>query len=62
MKIDPHIFRVLGPFLPILSPQKPPKLNFHFGHFPPPARNVHLDPVTGAAAADTVGGSPGTDW
>ena len=37
MEIDPHIFRVLGPILPILSPRKQPKLNVHFGYLPPPA-------------------------
>ena len=47
MKIDPHIFRVLGPFLPILSPQKPQKLNFHFGHLPPPAKYGHTIGVQG---------------
>ena len=37
MEIDPHIFRVLGLFLAILSPRKPPKLNIHFGYLPPTA-------------------------
>ena len=37
MGIDPHIFRVLSSFLPILTPRKPPKLNVHFRYLPPPA-------------------------
>jgi len=37
LEIDPHIFRVLGLFLAILSPRKPPKLNIHFGYLPPTA-------------------------
>ena len=30
IRIDPHIFRVVCPILPILSPKKPPKLNYNF--------------------------------
>ena len=46
MEIDPHIFRVLGSFLPILSPRKPPELNVHFGYLPPPATIRHTDTQT----------------